>query len=211
MAEAVIVEFLIIVDFFNMNAARTIVIVLSCLCFPVVCMSGDHDAKRALIYTCRGKLPNWCQYTFWGWNRHKLTASSLGDYLKKFPLARGSKGAKHYCHGLCNFLKGDRSRLSVAIGEFTYMMEHNPSRHPMYLKSLELRGWSYYIAGSYNKALIDFNRLVRRRPKKTSIYIVLANIYMLSGMKNRAISILKDGLRENPGAMKIKMKLREIS
>ena len=124
----------------------------------------------------------------------------------------------HYCGGL-NYLNryyqhgGGRaaaSYLSFAIDEFTYNVDHPHHPSPIEADIFFQRGLAYSLARKDAEAINDLQRALTLNPQSVRTYIKLADLFANMKVRNKALDVITDGLRQIPDSKALKRRYDEL-
>ncbi len=142
-------------------------------------------------------LPPFCRARFNGGPEAEAWKSKIG---------KGFLHLHHFCAGL-NFInryyksKSPQEKtfnLNNAMGNFNYMIDHYEPGFPLQWKVYLNRGKVFSIRKEYIKALNDYRKAAKLRPKSISVHIALSDTYMKLGNNDQALKIVKHGLQYHP-------------
>lgn len=118
--------------------------------------------------------------------------------------AKELSGLNHWQYGLANldrYYKKDpkyppRFWLQEAIGDFNYVIGHNPgSTHPLLADVHMQRAHVLTLSGQATAAWPDYVRTIQLDPNRAKAYIDLARSYAENGLKAEALETATNGLR----------------
>lgn len=123
----------------------------------------------------------------------------------------------HYCSGLNGLNKGyylkepyKTRTLTGALGGIDYVLER-ANKNFYLLPEMHLKkGEIYQLLNENQKAIEEFNIAIKSHPKYSPPYYYLANLYMKNKNKDKAVSILNQGLEYNPNSKLLSKKLSKI-
>ena len=167
----------------------TIGLLFTCVYVPLAFAAGPYgDYTESDLRL----LPPFCKI----WVEHGRKRSI--ERVKKY----GYRNIQHLCPGLNalnHALKQTEKKkrtfpLGVAADELTYVLTHS-GNFPLRPVVLRKRGKVYEMQGEINMAITDYKEAIKLRPKYTSVYADLIDIYLKIGNKKEAANILKKGLK----------------
>jgi tetratricopeptide (TPR) repeat protein len=94
-----------------------------------------------------------------------------------------------------------------ALAEFKEAVELDPN----YVLAHVNLGNLYLLRGWFNEAITQYGTAIRLDPKRITAYINLAIAYLKTNQPDKAIQVLKDGLKTNPDAGELKKLLEKLS
>lgn len=124
----------------------------------------------------------------------------------------------HYCNGL-NFInryyrqlggQDAGSILSLAINEFTYMVDHPTPESPIRAEIFLQRGIAYSLARQYPEAANDLQRALTLNPKLVRAYSTLADNFEKIKARDKALEIVTEGLHQIPDSKALKRRYDEL-
>jgi len=157
-------------------------------------------------------LPNFCTVKY---REHHGDGAALSE--GRALMGPQFDNVHHYCNGL-NFLNhyyrsqghDAATYLSLAINEFTYMVDHPKPNSPIGAQILLQRGIAYSIAKRYPEAINDLQRAVTLNPKLTQTYITLADNFEKIKARDKALEVVSEGLRQIPDSKVLKRRYDEL-
>lgn len=124
----------------------------------------------------------------------------------------------HYCAGL-NFLNryyrsrniGDkRYNLKNAVDNFNYMVNHASPDYSLMPEVYLNRGLAFSLMQQPGAAMTDLNKAIELNPGQPRAYNVLADYYVKSRQKGKALETVTEGLRHNPGTRSLQRRYTEL-
>lgn len=94
-----------------------------------------------------------------------------------------------------------------ALVEFKKAVEFDPN----YVLAHVNLGNLYLLRGWFNEAITQYGTAIQLDPKMITAYINLAIAYLKTNQPDKAIQVLKDGLKINPNAGELKKLLQDLS
>lgn len=124
----------------------------------------------------------------------------------------------HYCAGL-NFLNryyrsrniGDkRFNLKNAVVNFNYMVDHASPSYSLMPEVYLNRGLAFSLMQQPGAAMTDLNKAIALNPGQPRAYNVLADYYVKSRQKGKALETVTEGLHHNPGTRSLQRRYTEL-
>lgn len=124
----------------------------------------------------------------------------------------------HYCAGI-NFLNryyrsrniGDkRYNLKNAVDNFNYMVDHASPDYSLMPEVYLNRGLAFSLMQQPGAAMTDLNKAIQLNPGQSRAYNVLADYYVKSRQKGKALDTVTEGLRHNPGTRSLQRRYTEL-
>lgn len=124
----------------------------------------------------------------------------------------------HYCAGL-NFLNryyrsrnnGDkRYNLKNAVDNFNYMVDHAAPGYSLMPEIYLNRGLAFSLMQQAGAAMTDLNKAIELNPKQPRAYNVLADYYVKTRQKPKALETVTQGLRHNPDTRSLQRRYTEL-
>ena len=178
------------------------------LCIPMSYAVEWHEPNAAEVML----LPAYCMVKY---REHHGERGALAE--GRALMGPQFNNVHHYCNGL-NFMNhyyrsiGDdaASYLSLAINEFTYMVDHPYPNSPIAAQILLQRGIAYSIAERYAESINDLQRSVTLNPKLSQTYITLADNFEKIKARDKALEVVSEGLRQIPESKTLKRRYDEL-
>lgn len=125
----------------------------------------------------------------------------------------------HYCAGL-RFLdraysamgnKQDmKYNLNVSINNFNYVLTHTKEEYAMRGEVHVGKARALKLAGRKAEAIAEFNKALRYEIDSSDAYQALADHYLETGNKAKALEMATEGLRRNPESKGLKRRYTEL-
>jgi len=124
----------------------------------------------------------------------------------------------HYCMGI-NFLnraynaKDKRNKgfnLNNARTNLQYMVNAASPTYSLMPDVYLNLGTVYRLSGRVGEAAASFNKAIALNPQLPSAYRELADFYATTGNRTKALEVVTDGLRHNPGTQSLQRYYREL-
>ena len=149
-------------------------------------------------------MPDYCKAKFGGPKTtiYQAWAGRAGKHLRIW------EGMHHFCAGLNNMnrylrLTNNPKRayyLSRAVPEMNYNLSKLPDDFILAGEMYLNRGLAYQLMNKQGEATIDFNKAITVDPTRVQGYLGLADIYLKSSNKKKALDIVTSGLKNNPAS-----------
>ena len=117
--------------------------------------------------------------------------------------------ADHICDCVRNYNRASRElkweEIKYYAGESRtsctyYMDRHNDPADQYYPVALMYRGMALVLGKDYAKAAVDLYGAIQRNPGLQSAYVQLSDLYSSKGDKQRALTIVSEGLKNLPAS-----------
>ncbi|MCL5059544.1 MAG: hypothetical protein M1449_02875 [Candidatus Thermoplasmatota archaeon] len=124
----------------------------------------------------------------------------------------------HYCDGLRFYNRAmssihDRNEfkynIQESLGGFDYVLSHTSPDFNMRPEVIAGKARTLALAGRKAEAVMLYTGVVQQTPKYVPAYLYLADHYASSDRK-KALSLVSDGLRHNPGTRSLQRRYREL-
>lgn len=124
----------------------------------------------------------------------------------------------HYCDGLRYYsraLANTSNRpeftyyISQSIAEFNYVLQHTTPDFYMRAEVNAEKARSLVLAGRKAEAVSLYSSVVQQSPDFIPAYLFLADYYA-SGNRSKALDLVSQGLRHNPGTKSLQRRYREL-
>lgn len=124
----------------------------------------------------------------------------------------------HYCAGINFINRYYRARsqqdknfiLNNALGTLTYMVEHASPDYSLMPDVYLSRGLTYSLMKRHGEAMADMQKAIELNPRQVKAYNVLADYYVSTGEKAKALETVTAGLRHNPGTKGLQRRYQEL-
>lgn len=191
-------------------ATRPVFILLFLTAFAGPAMAVETGLRPTAAEIMR--LPTYCQAKF------NAPTSSAEWKAWRDQIGQNFIDVHHYCAGL-NFVNrywsarsaSDRSfYLQRALDNFTYMVK---AEKPDFMLSAELysnRGEVYKLMRKPGEAIKDYNTAISRNPSFIRPYLQLADLYVASKARSRALEAVSEGLRQVPDSTALQRRYLEL-
>lgn len=103
--------------------------------------------------------------------------------------------AAYYNRGLAYLLAGENSRYRLAVEDFTWAVEQEPSDPVLY----NFRGKAYFKLFEFESALADYDRAIELNPGDPISYHGRGQVYNRRGEYNKAIRDFNEAIQRRPG------------
>ena len=124
----------------------------------------------------------------------------------------------HYCNGVYAEQKAKiainqqqrNSWLGSVIGEMQYVGKHCNTRCVLYPDLHTRLGWAFGERGQFFEAIQQLQLAIKAKPKYTSAYAKLSDLYVKMKQPDDARKVLEAGLKAKPGSRKLQRRLDEL-
>ncbi len=149
-------------------------------------------------------LPAYCQGTQQVSSISKLPKSAIDDYHKVY--GETYHHLHHYCWALVSEFNANRilekgprdNKLHQALGDIQYVLNKNPpASFPLLPEIYTSRARILLRLGRSGEAVGDLLKAINLQPGYQRAYTQLSDYYLDSGQKDKAISILEQGVENN--------------
>ena len=157
-------------------------------------------------------LPKLCRYVEGG------PAMSMG--YNKLVIKYGSvwRAMHHYCWGKDRLNKAmnikdiyiRQMHIKYSIRDFDYVINRASPSFELYPMLLITKGNCLEMLGETAEAFKLYVIALKSQPKYVDTYIALCNLYLNMGYRDKAIAILKKGIKNSDSSEKLKILLKEI-
>jgi len=176
-----------------------------------VLLSTTEVEARASSSADFAALPKYCYARMRGSEAEKQVWKSRfghGSYIH----------LHHYCHGLDNLNKANRSAdrkvrelmLTKAIKQFNYIGKHAPQSFVLMPENYYNRGKAMKRLKDISGALESFYKSIQLNKRYTRSYAAISDIYADSGNKADALKIIQQGLKVVPKSKALNRRLKEL-
>jgi tetratricopeptide (TPR) repeat protein len=124
----------------------------------------------------------------------------------------------HYCDGLrfynravANTFNRTEFKYNIerSLSGFDYVLSHTSSDFNMRPEVIANKARTLALAGRAAEALMLYTGVVQQTPTYVPAYLYLADYYATSDRK-KALSLVSDGLRHNPGTKSLQRRYQEL-
>ncbi len=145
-----------------------------------------------------------------------------GIQSAEFAKWRGTLGSAfahthHYCSGIYAEQKArvtidpQRKRwLRSVKGEMQYVSRHCSAKCALYPELHSRWGWALAEDGQPSEAIGHFQLAIQAKPKYTTPYARLSDVYLKLNQPDRARKILDQGLKAKPGSRKLQRRIQGL-
>jgi tetratricopeptide (TPR) repeat protein len=172
-------------------------------------VSMAAQAKMAITDAELARLPQFCTAKLKNTSEVGLWAQRLGPDFGH---------THHYCYGLHELNLYFQSRtardkkfhLKNAEGNFTYMATHAEETYSLMPEVYLNRGITFSLMKRDAEAVSDMNKALELNPNLVKAYNYLADYYAGINLKAKALQIITEGLRHNPGTNSLQRRYSEL-
>lgn len=170
-------------------------------------------------------LPTYCRYTQGGYVGHEQ-ANQPSPEAKRWVQVFGGEGMTanlwrmhHYCYALIHMMRGYRGGLSKmefkeawggAIEEIDYTLQFLSDNFVLMPEILLNRGRALVRLKRDEAAMESFRKSVQIKPDYWPPYLDMAEIFLNENNKDKAIEILREGLKHAPESVALSKRLSEL-
>lgn len=140
-------------------------------------------------------------------------------YSRLGPRDENTQHMHHYCSGLRYLDRAYASmrnkrdmqyKLDVAINNLDYVLTHTQEDYVMRGEVHVAKARALKLAGKKTAAVTEFNKALRYELGTPDAYQALADHYLESGNKAKALEMATEGLRRNPDSRGLKRRYTEL-